>query len=70
MSPLGLARQSLSDYRFGRLLQNRMTIGPDSFSPIVVPIVNCYGDMNRHSEVVSTAMLLFSELLNCDSMLA
>jgi len=30
----------------------------------------CYGDMNRHSEVISTAMLLFSELLNCDSMLA
>jgi len=26
--------------------------------------------MNRHSEVISTAMLLFSELLNCDSMLA
>jgi len=30
----------------------------------------CYGDMNRHSEVISTAVLLFSELLNCDSMLA
>jgi len=44
---------------------------PDSFSPTVVPIVRgCYGYMYRHSEVTSTAMLVFSELLNCDSMLA
>jgi len=26
-------------YRFGRLLHYQMTIGPDSFSPFVVPIV-------------------------------
>jgi len=35
---------------------------------------NCHGRLSLiydiHSEVVSTAMLLFSELLNCDSMLA
>ena len=26
--------------------------------------MNCNGDMNKHCEVISTAMFLFSELLN------
>jgi len=32
--------------------------------------MNFDGDMDIHSEVVSKDILLFSELLNCDSMLA
>ena len=65
VSWLGLGRYWLSDYRSIRLLHYRMTIGPDSFSPIVVPIVRLAAVLSCDWYIRSADMHLASRAEVC-----